>query len=145
MSNFFLTMTPGQWEKLKASPQNFPIVDDYFPAQPEPGDILLVRQQLRHKPPEGAGIINLGECVIAWAEPVASNPHRYRLKVTFNMTPEQVKQRYGCRCTKLSSILCRYKEQEAEKERAKWERKRQILAHKAETAARYLGNKKSDR
>ncbi|EAP0949470.1 hypothetical protein GDQ58_06995 [Salmonella enterica subsp. diarizonae] len=145
MSNFFLTMTPEQWEKLKASPQNFPIVDDYFPAQPEPGDILLVRQQLRHKPPEGAGIINLGECVIAWAEPVASNPHRYRLKVTFNMTPEQVKQRYGCRCTKLSSILCRYKEQEAEKERAKWERKRQILAHKAETAARYLGNKKSDR
>ncbi|EBU1219320.1 hypothetical protein AHX81_001239 [Salmonella enterica subsp. enterica] len=142
MSNFFLTMTPEQWEKLKASPQNFPIVDDYFPAQPEPGDILLVRQQLRHKPPEGAGIINLGECVIAWAEPVASNPHRYRLKVTFNMTPEQVKQRYGCRCTKLSSILCRYKEQEAEKERAKWERKRQILAHKAETAARYLGNKK---
>lgn len=145
MSNFFLTMTPEQWEKLKASPQNFPIVDDYFPAQPEPGDILLVRQQLRHKPPEGAGIINLGECVIAWAEPVASNPHRYRLKVTFNMTPEQVKQRYGCRCTKLSSILCRYKDQEAEKERAKWERKRQILAHKAETAARYLGNKKSDR
>ncbi|HFZ2934396.1 TPA: hypothetical protein ACIJ8M_003858 [Salmonella enterica] len=145
MSNFFLTMSQEQWEKLKASPQNFPIVDDYFPAQPEPGDILLVRQQLRHKPPEGAGIINLGECVIAWAEPVASNPHRYRLKVTFNMTPEQVKQRYGCRCTKLSSILCRYKEQEAEKERAKWERKRQILAHKAETAARYLGNKKSDR
>ncbi|EEE1295521.1 hypothetical protein KCE64_005191 [Salmonella enterica subsp. enterica serovar Hvittingfoss] len=145
MSNFFLTMSQEQWEKLKASPQNFPIVDDYFPAQPEPGDMLLVRQQLRHKPPEGAGIINLGECVIAWAEPVASNPHRYRLKVTFNMTPEQVKQRYGCRCTKLSSILCRYKEQEAEKERAKWERKRQILAHKAETAARYLGNKKSDR
>ncbi|EAA4712148.1 hypothetical protein DPK85_25020 [Salmonella enterica subsp. diarizonae] len=145
MSNFFLTMSQEQWEKLKASPQNFPIVDDYFPAQPEPGDILLVRQQLRHKPPGGAGIIDLGECVIAWAEPVASNPHRYRLKVTFNMTPEQVKQRYGCRCTKLSSILCRYKEQEAEKERAKWERKRQILAHKAETAARYLGNKKSDR
>lgn len=145
MSNFFLTMSQEQWEKLKASPQNFPIVDDYFPAQPEPGDILLVRQQLRHKPPGEAGIIDLGECVIAWAEPVASNPHRYRLKVTFNMTPEQVKQRYGCRCTKLSSILCRYKEQEAEKERAKWERKRQILAHKAETAARYLGNKKSDR
>ncbi|EJK0711016.1 hypothetical protein NKM76_000125 [Salmonella enterica] len=145
MSNFFLTMSQEQWEKLKASPQNFPIVDDYFPAQPEPGDILLVRQQLRHKPPGGTGIIDLGECVIAWAEPVASNPHRYRLKVTFNMTPEQVKQRYGCRCTKLSSILCRYKEQEAEKERARWERKRQILAHKAETAARYLGNKKSDR
>ncbi|EDU9491651.1 hypothetical protein LE98_002702 [Salmonella enterica subsp. enterica] len=31
-----------------------------------------------------------------------------------------------------------YRELEAEKERAKWERKRQILAHKAETAARYL-------
>ncbi|HAK4773931.1 TPA: hypothetical protein H2C15_000103 [Salmonella enterica] len=138
MSSFILTMTPEQWEKLKASPQNFPIVDDYFPAQPEPGDILLVRQQLRHKPLGSIGIIDLGECVIAWAEPVASNPHRYRLKVTFNMTPEQVKQRYGCRCTKLSSILCRYKEQEAEKERARWERKRQILAHKAETAARYL-------
>lgn len=38
-----------------------------------------------------------------------------------------------------------YRELEAEKERAKWERKRQILAHKAETVARYLGNKKSDR
>lgn len=38
-----------------------------------------------------------------------------------------------------------YRELEAEKERARWERKRQILAHKAETAARYLGNKKSDR
>ncbi|ECO2985408.1 hypothetical protein ABI58_19390 [Salmonella enterica subsp. enterica serovar Salford] len=138
MSNFFLTMTPEQWEKLKASPQNFPIVDDYFPAQPEPGDILLVRQQLRHKPLGSTGIINLGKCVIAWAEPVTSSPHRYRLKVTFNMTPEQVKQRYGCRCTKLSAILCWYKEQEAEKERDKWERKRQILAHKAETAAKYL-------
>ncbi|EBN8268539.1 hypothetical protein GJZ22_003759 [Salmonella enterica] len=138
MSSFILTMTPEQWEKLKASPQNFPIVEDYFPAQPEPGDILLVRQQLRHKPLGNIGIIDLGECVIAWAEPVTNHPHCYRLKVTFNMTPEQVKQRYGCRCTKLSSILCRYKEQEAEKERAKWERKRRILAHKAEAAARYL-------
>ncbi|EIO8740646.1 hypothetical protein LRG41_003227 [Salmonella enterica] len=34
-----------------------------------------------------------------------------------------------------------YRELEAEKERAKWERKRQILAHKAETAARYLRDK----
>ncbi|HGF8676293.1 TPA: hypothetical protein ACJCK2_003445 [Salmonella enterica subsp. enterica] len=37
-----------------------------------------------------------------------------------------------------------YRELEAEKERAKWERKRQILTHKAETAARYLSNKKHD-
>lgn len=145
MSNFFLTMTPEQWEKLKASPQNFPIVDDFFPSQPEPGDMLLIRQQLRRTSYDAGTIIDLGQCVIAWAEPARNTPNRYRLKVTFNMTPEQVKQRYGCRCTKLSSILCRYKEQEAEKERAKWERKRQILAHKAETAARYLGNKKSGR
>ncbi|EJU6305470.1 hypothetical protein N4V06_004961, partial [Salmonella enterica] len=86
-------------------------------------------------------ITELGECAIASAIPTGSTPHRYRLKVTFSMTPEQVKQRYGCRCTKLSSILCRYKEQEAEKERAKWERKRQILAHKAETAAKFLCKK----
>nr|EGR8497723.1 hypothetical protein [Salmonella enterica] len=31
-----------------------------------------------------------------------------------------------------------YRELEAEKERAKWERKRRILAHKAETAMKYL-------
>lgn len=135
MSNFFLTMTPEQWEKLKASPQNFPIVDDYFPAQPEPGDILLVRQQLRHKPPEGAGIINLGECVIAWAEPVASNPHRYRLKVTFNMTPEQVKQRYGCQFTPLTDMLRKYK---LEKDLAKLEKARQILERKSHIARLYL-------
>ncbi|EAP3673644.1 hypothetical protein EAP82_05435 [Salmonella enterica] len=138
MSNFFVTMTPEQWARLKNRPQNFPIVEDYFPAQPEPGDMLFVRQQLPRSPYDDETIIDLGQCVIAWAEPVANIPHRYRLKVTFNMTPEQVKQRYGCRCTKLSSILCRHKEQEAEKERAKWERKRQVLAHKAETAARYL-------
>ncbi|EJJ3880294.1 hypothetical protein NI295_002471 [Salmonella enterica] len=138
MRNFFLTMTREQWEKLRASPQNFPIVDDFFPSQPEPGDVLLIRQQLRRTSYDAETVIDLGECVIASAEPVTSHPNRYRLKVTFNMTPEQVKQRYGCRCTKLSSILCRYKEQEAEKERAKWERKRRILAHKAETAARYL-------
>ncbi|EOM8192618.1 hypothetical protein ACNGVB_004972 [Salmonella enterica] len=138
MRNFFLTMAREQWEKLRASPQNFPIVDDFFPSQPEPGDVLLIRQQLRRTSYDAETIIDLGECVIASAEPVTSHPNRYRLKVTFNMTPEQVKQRYGCRCTKLSSILCRYKEQEAEKERAKWERKRRILAHKAETAARYL-------
>ncbi|EDG2429988.1 hypothetical protein GCO59_23595 [Salmonella enterica] len=138
MSNFFLTMTPEQWEKLKASPQNFPIVEDFFPSRPEPGDMLLIRQQLRRTLYDTETVIDLGECVIASAEPVTHHPNRYRLKVTFNMTPEQVKQRYGCRCTKLSSILCRYKEQEAEKERAKWERKRRILAHKAETAMKYL-------
>ncbi|EDU4662361.1 hypothetical protein CSN52_001561 [Salmonella enterica subsp. diarizonae] len=141
MRSFILDLTPECWEKLKTSPANFPIIEADLPSQPEPGDMLIIRHLL----PNRRGIIDLGDCVIAWAEPVASNPHRYRLKVTFSMTPEQVKQRYGCRCTKLSSILCRYKEQEAEKERAKWERKRQILAHKAETAARYLGNKKSGR
>ncbi|EAP9510320.1 hypothetical protein ET428_22305 [Salmonella enterica] len=134
MRSFILDMTPERWEKLKTSPANFPITEADLPSQPEPGDTLIIRHLL----PNRRGIIDLGDCVIAWAEPVAGNPHRYRLKVTFNMTPEQVKQRYGCRCTKLSSILCRHKEQEAEKERAKWERKRQILAHKAETAARYL-------
>ncbi|ECG5799790.1 hypothetical protein V5K42_001303 [Salmonella enterica] len=45
----------------------------------------------------------------------------------------------------LRQVMNIYREMEAEKEKAKWERKRQILAHKAETAARYLGNKKSDR
>ncbi|ASD86812.1 hypothetical protein MY092_004702 [Salmonella enterica] len=35
-----------------------------------------------------------------------------------------------------------YRELEAEKERAKWERKRQILAHKARLASKYLDNKK---
>ncbi|ECX4790705.1 hypothetical protein F6A15_10620 [Salmonella enterica] len=141
MSNFFLTMTPEQWEKLKASPQNFPTVEDFFPSRPEPGDMLLIRQQLRRTSYDTETIIDLGECVIASAEPVTRHPNRYRLKVTFNMTPEQVKQRYGCRCTKLSSILCRYKEREAEKERAKWERKRRILAHKAKVVSKYLSNK----
>ncbi|HAK1936235.1 TPA: hypothetical protein H1Q11_002086 [Salmonella enterica] len=144
MGNFFLTMTPEQWESLKNRPQNFPIVEDYFPAQPEPGDVLLIRQQRARSPYDDETIIDLGQCVIAWAEPVANIPHRYRLKVTFTMTPEQVKQRYGCRCA-MSTAICParqvmniYRELEAEKERAKWERKRRILAHKAETAARYL-------
>ncbi|ECM4650766.1 hypothetical protein NVZ35_004539 [Salmonella enterica] len=134
MRSFILDMTPERWKKLKTSPENFPITEADLPSQPEPGDTLIIRHLL----PNRRGIIDLGDCVIAWAEPVASNPHRYRLKVTFNMTPEQVKQRYGCRCTKLSSILCRYKEQEAEKEHEKLERSRRILAHKAETAAQYL-------
>ncbi|ELC8786922.1 hypothetical protein RJV04_001206 [Salmonella enterica] len=135
MRSFILDLTPERWEMLKASPGSFPITEADLPYQPEPGDTLIIRHLL----PNRRGIIDLGDCVIARAEPVASNPHRYRLKVTFNMTPEQVKQRYGCRCTKLSSILCRYKEQEAEKAREKLEKARQILAHKAEIAAKYLG------
>ncbi|EDU0236849.1 hypothetical protein BLY90_005039, partial [Salmonella enterica subsp. enterica serovar Lattenkamp] len=113
MHSFILDLTPERWEKLKSSPANFPITEADLPSQPEPGDTLIIRHLLPNK----RGIIDLGDCVIAWAEPVAGNPHHYRLKVTFNMTSEQVKQRYGCRCTKLSSILCRHKEQEAEKER----------------------------
>ncbi|EGD2940566.1 hypothetical protein IAJ45_004173 [Salmonella enterica] len=134
MHSFILDLTPERWEKLKSSPANFPITEADLPSQPEPGDTLIIRHLL----PNRRGIIDLGDCVIAWAEPVAGNPHHYRLKVTFNMTPEQVKQRYGCRCTKLSSVLCRYKEREAEKERAKLERSRRILAHKAGIAAKYL-------
>ncbi|EAQ0562709.1 hypothetical protein NWV39_003846 [Salmonella enterica] len=138
MRDFFLTMTPEQWEKLKNSPRNFPVVEDFFPSQPEPGDRLRVRYQRPRSLYNTETITELGECAIASAIPTGSTPHRYRLKVTFSMTPEQVKQRYGCRCTKLSSILCRYKEQEAEKEHEKLERSRRILAHKAEIAAQYL-------
>ncbi len=138
MRDFFLTMTPEQWEKLKTSPQKFPAVEDFFPSQPEPGDRLRVRYQRPRSLYNTETITELGECAIASAIPTGSTPHRYRLKVTFSMTPEQVKQRYGCRCTKLSSILCRYKEQEAEKEHEKLERSRRILAHKAEIAAQYL-------
>ncbi|EDJ1488167.1 hypothetical protein GE818_18000 [Salmonella enterica] len=138
MRSFILDLTPERWEKLKASPGNFPITEADLPSQPEPGDTLIIRHLL----PNGRGFIDLGDCVIAWAEPVTNHPHRYRLKVTFNMTPEQVKQRYGCRCTKLSSILCRYKEQEAEKERAKLDKARQRLAAKARIAELYLSNKK---
>ncbi|MGF2651556.1 hypothetical protein ACQUWL_20895 [Serratia marcescens] len=138
MRDFFLTTTPEQWEKLKASPQQFPVVEDFFPSQPEPGDRLLARQQRRRGLYNTETLTELGECVIASATPTGSTPHRYRLKVTFTMTPEQVKERYGCRCTKLSSILRRYREQEVEKDRAKLESARRILAHKAETATRYL-------
>ncbi|EBV5086653.1 hypothetical protein DO659_25945 [Salmonella enterica subsp. enterica serovar Minnesota] len=134
MHSFILDLTPERWEKLKTSPGNFPITEADLPSQPEPGDTLIIRHLL----PNRRGIIDLGDCVIAWAEPVARNPHRYRLKVTFNMTPEQVKQRYGCRCTKLSSILCRYKVQEAEKEQAKLEKARQILASKVKVATKFL-------
>ncbi|EBU6769576.1 hypothetical protein DKS73_10110 [Salmonella enterica subsp. enterica serovar Virchow] len=135
MSNFFLTMTPEQWEKLKASPQNFPIVDDFFPSQPEPGDMLLIRQQLRRTLYDTETIVDLGQCVIVQAEPARNTPNRYRLKVTFNMTSGQVKQRYGCPFTPLSDMLRKRWE---EKERARLEKARQLLAHKAETATKYL-------
>ncbi|EKK3318632.1 hypothetical protein PMI54_003924, partial [Salmonella enterica] len=62
-------------------------------------------------------------------------PHRYRLKVTFNMTPEQVKQRYGCPFTPLSDMLRKCRE---EKERANLEKARQILARKSDIARLYL-------
>ncbi|HFW3091155.1 TPA: hypothetical protein ACIBE3_004860 [Salmonella enterica subsp. enterica serovar Reading] len=147
MGNFFLTMTPEQWESLKNRPQNFPIVEDYFPAQPEPGDVLLVRQQRRRLPYDDETIIDLGQCVIAQVEPVGRIPHRYRLKVTFNMTPEQVKQRYGCRYAvppaicPARQVMNIYRELEAEKAREKLEKARQILAHKAELAAKISGIK----
>ncbi|EDX0904982.1 hypothetical protein GTE54_005135, partial [Salmonella enterica subsp. enterica] len=86
MRSFILDLTPERWEKLKASPGNFPITEADLPSHPEPGDTLIIRHLL----PNGRGFIDLGDCVITWAEPIASNPHRYRLKVTFNMTPEQV-------------------------------------------------------
>ncbi|ELQ6880238.1 hypothetical protein QRH26_000495 [Salmonella enterica] len=139
MSNFILAMTPEQWEKLKSCPRNFPIVEGYFQSQPQPGDILLVRQQLRHKPLGSTGIIDLGECVIAWADPVTSSPHRYLLKVTFNMTPEQVKQRYGCPFTPLSDMIRRHRK---EKEQAKLEKARRILAGKAYVASLFLSKNK---
>ncbi|EEG8692086.1 hypothetical protein GJZ33_14325 [Salmonella enterica] len=91
MRSFILDLTPERWEKMKASPGNFPITEADLPSQPEPGDTLIIRHLL----PNRRGVIDLGDCVIAWAEPVTNPPHRYRLKVTFNMTPEQVKQRYG--------------------------------------------------
>ncbi|EIL8248783.1 hypothetical protein LMD82_003924 [Salmonella enterica] len=135
MRDFFLTMTPEQWEKLKTSPQKFPVVEDFFPSQPEPGDRLRVRYQRPRSMYNTETITALGECAIASAAPTGSTPHRYRLKVTFCMTPEQVKQRYGCPFTPLSDML---RQRKAAKEQVKLERARRILAHKAETAARYL-------
>ncbi|EPA7765900.1 hypothetical protein ACQ5EN_004156 [Salmonella enterica subsp. enterica serovar Newport] len=140
MSNFFLTMTPEQWEKLKASPQNFPIVDDFFPSQPEPGDMLLIRQQLRRTSYDTETIIDLGQCVIAQAEPVTRIPHRYRLKVTLNMTPEQVKRRYGCPFTPLTDMLRKRRE---EKERIDLEKARQRLGKKADIVRLYLNSSKN--
>ncbi|EDV2993292.1 TPA: hypothetical protein ACLFWE_001752 [Salmonella enterica subsp. houtenae serovar O:57:z4,z32:-] len=135
MRSFILDMTPERWEKLKTSPENFPITEADLPSQPEPGDTLIIRHLL----PNRRGIIDLGDCVIAWAEPVASNPHRYRLKVTFNMTSEQVKQRYGCPFTPLSDMIRRYRK---EKEQAKLEKARRILAGKAHVASLFLSKNK---
>ncbi|EBK9258360.1 hypothetical protein DXG88_05295 [Salmonella enterica] len=131
MRSFILDLTPERWEKLKASPGNFPITEADLPSQPEPGDTLIIRHLL----PNGRGFIDLGDCVIAWAEPVTNHPHRYRLKVTFNMTPEQVKQRYGCPFTPLSDMLRKYRE---EKERVKLEKARRILASKVKVATKIL-------
>ncbi|EBV2194385.1 hypothetical protein OEE31_001542 [Salmonella enterica] len=135
MRSFILDMTPERWEKLKVSPGSFPITEVDLPSQPEPGDTLIIRHLL----PNRRGIIDLGDCVIAWAEPVASNPHRYRLKVTFNMTPEQVKQRYGCPFTPLSDMIRRHRK---EKEQAKLEKARRILAGKAHVASLFLSKNK---
>ncbi|EAA7386587.1 hypothetical protein OP063_001744 [Salmonella enterica subsp. enterica] len=135
MRSFILDMTPERWKKLKTSPENFPITEADLPSQPEPGDTLIIRHLL----PNRRGIIDLGDCVIAWAEPVASNPHRYRLKVTFNMTPEQVKQRYGCPFTPLSDMIRRHRK---EKEQAKLEKARRILAGKAHVASLFLSKNK---
>lgn len=135
MRSFILDMTPERWEKLKVSPGSFPITEANLPSQPEPGDTLIIRHLL----PNRRGIIDLGDCVIAWAEPVASNPHRYRLKVTFNMTPEQVKQRYGCPFTPLSDMIRRHRK---EKEQAKLEKARRILAGKAHVASLFLSKNK---
>ncbi|EDT9362159.1 hypothetical protein A9571_004515 [Salmonella enterica subsp. enterica serovar Miami] len=135
MRSFILDMTPERWKELKTSPENFPITEADLPSQPEPGDTLIIRHLL----PNRRGIIDLGDCVIAWAEPVASNPHRYRLKVTFNMTPEQVKQRYGCPFTPLSDMIRRHRK---EKEQAKLEKARRILAGKAHVASLFLSKNK---
>ncbi|HAK4555019.1 TPA: hypothetical protein H2B98_001151 [Salmonella enterica] len=135
MRSFILDMTPERWEKLKVSPGSFPITEADLPSQPEPGDTLIIRHLL----PNRRGIIDLGDCVIAWAEPVASNPHRYRLKVTFNMTPEQVKQRYGCPFTPPSDMIRRHRK---EKEQAKLEKARRILAGKAHVASLFLSKSK---
>ncbi|EAA8933930.1 hypothetical protein EA033_23845, partial [Salmonella enterica subsp. enterica serovar Gaminara] len=110
-------------------------VEDFFPSQPEPGDRLRVRYQRPRSMYNTETIAELGECAIASAVPTGSTPHRYRLKVTFSMTPEQVKQRYGCPFTPLSDML---RQRKAAKAREELEKARQILTHKAETAIRYL-------
>ncbi|EOZ4486331.1 hypothetical protein ACQLT9_003108 [Salmonella enterica subsp. diarizonae] len=70
MRSFILDLTPERWEKMKASPGNFPITEADLPSQPEPGDTLIIRHLL----PNGRGFIDLGDCVIAWAEPVTTPP-----------------------------------------------------------------------
>ncbi|EHM8868135.1 hypothetical protein KG829_004036 [Salmonella enterica] len=139
MRDFFLTMMPEQWEKLKNSPRNFPVVEDFFPSQPEPGDRLRVRYQRPRSLYNTETITELGECAIASAVPTGSTPHRYRLKVTFSMTPEQVKQRYGCPFTPLSDMIRRHRK---EKEQAKLEKARRILAGKAHVASLFLSKNK---
>lgn len=132
MSDFFLAMTREQWLKLKSCPHDFPTVEGYFSTQPEIGDILSIHCPTRHRPSWDHRVDAAKELVIAWVEPVASIANRYRLKVTFSMTPEQVKQRYGCPFTPLSDMLRKRRE---EKERAKLEKARQLLEGKASLTA----------
>lgn len=140
MSDFFLSMTREQWLKLKSCPHDFPTVEDYFSSQPEIGDILSIHYPIQHRPSwDHRTDVAAKEFVIAWVEPVTSIPNRYRLKVTFSMTPEEVKQRYGCPFTPLSDMLRKRRE---EKERAKLEEARQILAGKAAVAARIWNKNK---
>ncbi|EHB4180781.1 hypothetical protein JX043_004890 [Salmonella enterica] len=51
MRSFILDLTPERWEKMKASPGNFPITEADLPSQPEPGDTLIIRHLL----PNGRG------------------------------------------------------------------------------------------
>ncbi|EDF5376605.1 hypothetical protein G5G08_000627 [Salmonella enterica subsp. enterica] len=135
MSDFFLAMTREQWLKLKSCPHDFPTVEGYFSTQPEIGDILSIHYPTRHRPSWDHRVDAAKELVIAWVEPIASIPNRYRLKVTFSMTPEDVKQRYGCPFTPLSDMLRKRRE---EKERARLEKARQLLACRVELAEKYL-------
>lgn len=137
MSDFFLAMTREQWLKLKSCPHDFPTVEGYFSTQPEIGDILSIHYPARHRPSWDHRVDAAKEFVIAWVEPVASIANRYRLKVTFSMTPEEVKQRYGCPFTPLSDMLRKYHE---DKEREKLEETRQALKRKSDIARLYLSN-----
>lgn len=72
--------------------------------------------------------------------------HRARENPRVNMPPspppvpevQEVKPETPPVICPARQVMNIYRELEAEKERAKWERKRRILAHKAETAAKYL-------
>ncbi|EBG1775213.1 hypothetical protein FH985_12495 [Salmonella enterica] len=76
--------------------------------------------------------------------------HRARENPRVNMPPSQppapevqeVKLETPPVICPARQVMNIYREMEAEKERAKWERKRQILAHKARLASKYLDNKK---